>query len=151
MVVATGTGRCGTMTFAKIFGIPHEYRARQPGSLLGLHGRHLAADGHPFPELEDRVAIVRRHFDSFEMPYPQISESCGAYVGLLDAVYAIEPRAKVVLLTRHVHGFSRSLVNRGAYNRRDWISHPLADDPWYDRWAALAPVERAAWIWAWRS
>lgn len=147
MVLATGTGRCGTATFANIFGIPHEYRARPPGSLVGLHGRHAATDGHPWPEREDRVKLIRAHFDSFDLPHQEINESSWGYVGFLDAVYHLVPNARVVLLTRDVETYARSLVCRGAHLRSDWVSHPMPGAPPYNRWSEMGDVERAAWIW----
>ena len=154
MIIATGTGRCGTMTFAHLFGAYHEFGSPRLRKLC-----NLVWDGPEAPfSTEDVAAIATGHIkDIWTEPgvggdtLEQFANSSHFYLPFVDALYAAHPLVKVVYLIRDPFEYCRSMLPRGLHEKRGWIYYPPVGDPARSKWDNMDPLERCAWIWGYQN
>lgn len=176
MIVFTGSGRCGTKLYSKLFDTHHEY------NVSGLIGQLRALPQYYNPptdllaDIQLRRKIMRSHLSGVDKAI--FRDSSNPCVHFLDALFEIDHDIRIVLCTRDGRGFARSGITRG-YHLPDGIRHfgslktiiratrricgyplpdryasfgrqPEQDDPWFTEWPRMSPVERMAWLWQYR-
>lgn len=146
MVIITGTGRSGTGTLARLLGGSHEYRVHYI-----LEKYFLNADPHsdPFDNLEKRLMAVLDLHQGIDQG--RFVDSSNLYIHFIDAVYKLNPTARFILSVRNGKDFVRSAFSRGWHNHSSFGSVPSCGDSYYERWPEMTPLERVAWIWAYRN
>ncbi len=146
MLIITGTGRSGTGTLAKLFGGFHEYRVAY---LLDKYFAVSDPHSNPLRSLETRICAARDLHQGIDPE--RFTDSCNLYIHFLDAVYYLNPRARFILAVRNGKDFVRSGITRKWHEQRSFGTVPLRDDPYFDRWPAMTPLQRNAWLWTWRN
>jgi len=146
MLIITGTGRSGTGTMARMFGGHHEFRVTYI-----LKKYFWKADPHsdPFDTLEKRITVMMDLHQGIEKR--SFVDSSNLYIHFLDAVSLLNPSAKFILCVRNGKDFVRSAFSRGWHERISCGTVPLREDPYFTRWDAMTPLQRNAWIWAFRN
>lgn len=146
MIIITGTGRSGTGTMARILGGHHEFRVTYV-----LEKYFWKADPHsdPFDTIEKRIGVIMDLHQGIEKR--SFVDSSNLYIHFLDAVYLLNPSAKFILCVRNGKDFVRSAFSRGWHAGKLFGTVPLRGDPYFERWDAMTPLQRNAWIWAFRN
>lgn len=146
MLIITGTGRSGTKTLASLLGGSHEYRVHYI-----LDKYFLNADPHsdPFDTAEKRLMAALDLHQGIDRG--RFIDSSNLYIHFIDAVYALNPRARFILSVRNGKDFARSAFSRGWHNHAAFGAVPQRSDPWFERWPAMTALEKVAWIWAYRN
>ncbi|MEC4675548.1 MAG: hypothetical protein VST72_01310 [Nitrospirota bacterium] len=146
MLIITGTGRSGTATMAEIFGGRHEFRVDYI-----LDKYFSKADPHSdlFSTIEERVkAVLDLHQGIDSMTFV---DSSNLYIHFIDAVYLLNPSARFVLAVRNGKDFVRSALSRGWHEKRLFGIVPPYNNPCYNKWETMGPLQRNAWIWTCRN
>jgi hypothetical protein len=146
MLIITGTGRSGTATLAKIFGGRHEFRVRYILDKYFL-GKEPVLD--PFDTIEKRLAVMLDLLQGVDRQ--TFIDSSNLYIHFIDAVFLLEPSARVILSARNGKDFVRSAFSRGWHEQNIFGTVPLRDDPAHSRWGSMSPLQKNAWIWVWRN
>ncbi len=146
MLIITGTGRSGTETLARLFGGHHEFRV----SYI-LDKYFLKADPHsaPFDTMENRIRVMLDLHQGIDRE--TFIDSSNLYVHFIDAIHALNPSAKFILCVRNGKDFVRSAFSRKWHERGSFGTVPPRDDPYFERWERLGPLQRNAWIWVYRN
>ncbi len=146
MLIITGTGRSGTKTLARMFGGHHEFRVNYL-----LDSYFLNADPHtdPFDSLEKRMHAVMELHQGIN-PETFIDAS-NLYIHFIDAMYALNQSVKFIFTVRNGKDFVRSAISRNWHKKRLVGTVPFRNDPYFDLWNALNPLQRTAWLWTWRN
>jgi hypothetical protein len=146
MLIITGTGRSGTKTLAKMFKGHHEFRANYI-----LDAYFLKTDIHadPFDSLERRIKVIMDLHQGID-PETFIDAS-NLYIHFIDAVYALNQSVKFIFTVRNGKDFVRSAISRNWHEKRLVGTVPLRNDPYFNMWDTLNPLQRTAWIWNWRN
>jgi len=143
MLILTGTGRSGTGMLARLFGGHHEFRA------TWLLEKYAPPGRVPFRSLDERISAV---LDLHLGVDPEgFIDASNLYIHLIDALGALYPDLRLVLAVRDGRDFVRSAVTRGWHGRRGFDTCPAPGTADFERWPAMTPVERAAWIWVRRN
>jgi hypothetical protein len=146
MLIITGTGRCGTGMLSKLFGGFHEYEARY----LLDHYFHCHNPSLPlFHSLEAKIEAIQKAHGKIEST--RFVNASNLYIHFLDAIHALYPEAKVILIIRNGKDFARSAISRQWHTYREFGIVPLIDDPYYEQWESMNPFQKAAWIWTYRN
>lgn len=147
MLIATGTGRSGTGTIAKVFGMHHEWNVQsitrhfQPGIYE-----------NPLFDRARRERVIGQHLA--EVSLAEFRDSSNPYIHFLDLLYEMDADIRIVLLVRDVRDFCVSAVTRGYHwrPRYDMFSmRPMREDPAFERWAEMNELQRTAWMWDFRN
>lgn len=144
-MIITGTGRSGTGTFAKLLGGHHEFRASYlvDKYLRGPDCQSLSRS------LERRISAIKDLHQNIDAE--SFIDSSNLYIHLIDAVFYLNPDAKFILCTRNGKDFVRSSITRNWHEHGLFGSVPPLDDPFYESWENMNPLQRNAWIWAYRN
>lgn len=143
MVVCTGTGRCGTGTFANVFGTHHEWHAKR----LRAKSRRLFRHQAPWPSQHTRMITVEQYLEEAG-PLDEFWDSSHDYVFYIDALWLLCSEIRIVYLIRDVPDFVFSWASRGGHMYRCWPWYPAPDDPARQEWDDWHPLVRSAWCWA---
>lgn len=146
MLIITGTGRSGTETLARIMDGHHEFRVNYI-----LEKYFLRADPHsePFGDIETRLkAILDLHQGIDSLTF---IDSSNLYIHFIDAIHILNPSARFILSVRDGRDFARSAFNRKWHERNMVGMVPPYGDPYFEKWDEMTPLERNAWIWAYRN
>ena len=146
MLIITGTGRSGTAMMAEMFGGRHEFRVNYI-----LDKYFTKADPHSdlFGTIEERVKTVLDLHQGIESR--RFVDSSNLYIHFIDAVYLLNPSARFVLVVRNGKDFARSALSRGWHEKRLFGIVPRYNDPYYNQWETMGPLQRNAWIWTYRN
>ncbi len=146
MLIITGTGRSGTKTMARLFGGRHEFRADY---LLDRYFSKADPHSDPFAKIEKRIEAV---LDLHQGIDPKtFVDSSNLYIHFIDAVSILNPSAKFILCVRNGKDFVRSALSRKWHEMRTFGTVPQRDDPYFKKWEGMNPLQRSAWIWAYRN
>ncbi len=61
------------------------------------------------------------------------------------------PSAKFILTVRHGKDFVRSAASRKWHEQNIYGTVPLYEDPYFQQWEAMTPLQKNAWIWNYRN
>lgn len=146
MLIITGTGRCGTATLARILGGHHEFRV---GYILDKYFLGADPSSNPFDTIEKRLAVMLDLHQGIDRR--TFVDSSNLYIHFIDAIYILDPSVKFVLSLRNGRDFVRSALSRGWHEQNIFGTVPLRDDPYYEKWPSMTPIQKNAWIWVWRN
>jgi len=147
MIIATGTGRCGTKTMAELFDMHHEWKIRdlihpwywQPGN-----------QGDPWP---DRLATMMQHLSGQDLKIWR--ESNNVYIHFIPQLSEMADLSgasfRLVWLIRDPREFCRSAIARKWHTRGIWSMCPDRGRPSAAKWEGWSDMQRTAWIWSWRN
>lgn len=152
MIIFTGTGRSGTGMYSKMFKTNHEYNV---SNLLNLIQSY-------FPNWQDpdtdhisspkiRKEIMKVHLENVDID--NFRDSSNPYIHFLDTLYEMDPCIRIVLGLRDGRDFARSGISRGYHTEKYHFFSmvPEHDSPYYREWQFMDPIEKMAWIWAYRN
>ena len=146
MLIITGTGRCGTATLARMFGGHHEFRVQYI-----LDKYFLKAD--PFSDLfgtiEKRIEVMLDLHQGINRS--TFIDSSNLYIYFIDALYALDPSTRVILSVRNGKDFVRSALSRRWHEQNIFGTLPFRNDPYYEKWPSMTPLQKNAWIWVFRN
>ncbi len=146
MLIITGTGRCGTVTLARMFGGHHEFRVQYI-----LDKYFLKAD--PFSDLfgtiEKRIEVMLDLHQGINRS--TFIDSSNLYIYFIDALYALDPSTRVILSVRNGKDFVRSALSRRWHEQNIFGTLPFRNDPYYEKWPSMTPLQKNAWIWVFRN
>lgn len=148
MIIFTGTGRSGTGLYAKLFDTYHEYNVNFITQYF--IGENFPTD--PFSDFDKRIKLMENHLSHIDLV--RFRDSSNPYIHFLDALYALDEDIKIVLGVRDGRDFVVSGVTRGYHDESKYPLFgmiPTIDDPYYKRWPSMTPLERCAWMWAYRN
>ena len=146
MLIITGTGRCGTATLARILGGHHEFRV---GYILDKYFLGADPSSNPFDTIEKRLAVILDLHQGIDRR--TFVDSSNLSIHFIDALYILDTSVKFVLSVRNGRDFVRSALSRRWHEQNIFGTAPLRDDPYYDRWTSLTPIQKNAWIWVSRN
>jgi hypothetical protein len=146
MLIITGTGRCGTATLARMFGGHHEFRVQYI-----LDKYFLKADpfSDPFCNIEKRIEVMLDLHQGIDRR--TFIDSSNLYIYFIDALYALDPATRVILLVRNGKDFVRSALSRRWHEQNIFGTLPLRNDSYYEKWPSMNPLQKNAWIWVYRN
>ena len=136
-----GTGRCGTLAFARCFSGHHEYGVKNIRSYFSTR-----YEKYPFNTIEKKEMALRLLFEGVES-YDLFIDADNTLNHFVDEIYKRYSDVKFVLLIRDGRDFAVSAANRNWHNYNVLDHLPLSDDLYYDRWKDMSPIERCAWMW----
>lgn len=146
MLIITGTGRCGTATLARMLGGHHEFRVQYI-----LDKYFLKAD--PFSDLfgtiEKRIEVMLDLHQGINRS--TFIDSSNLYIYFIDALYALDPSTRVILSVRNGKDFVRSALSRRWHEQNIFGTLPFRNDPYYEKWPSMTPLQKNAWIWVFRN
>jgi hypothetical protein len=146
MLIITGTGRSGTATLARLFGGCHEFRV---GYLLDKYFSKADPHSDPFTTIGKRIeAMLDLHQGINRQTFV---DSSNLYIHFIDAVSVLDPSAKFILCVRNGKDFVRSAFSRKWHEMRSFGAVPQSNDPYFERWKRMNPLQRNAWIWVHRN
>jgi hypothetical protein len=146
MLIITGTGRSGTATLARLFGGRHEFRV---GYLLDKYFSQADSHSDPLPTMGKRIEAM---LDLHQGIDPQtFVDSSNLYIHFIDAVSVLNSSAKFILCVRNGKDFVRSAFSRKWHEMRTFGAVPQSNDPFFERWKRMNPLQRNAWIWIYRN
>jgi hypothetical protein len=146
MLIITGTGRCGTGMFSKLFGGYHEYEAP---FLVKNYFEPVSPFCDPFDRFNTRVEIMKKAHQ--EIDPRRFINSSNLYIHFTDALFYLYGDVKFIFVVRNGKDFARSAVSRNWHNYRTFGIVPPDDSAYYSQWAEMSPLQRAAWIWTYRN
>ncbi len=146
MVIITGTGRSGTATLARMLGGYHEFRS---GYILDKYFIKNDPHSNPFDTIEKRISVILDLHQGIERE--TFIDSSNLYIHFIDAVFVLNPFAKLILSVRNGKDFVRSALSRKWHERTSFGTVPNRDDPYFGRWHKMTPLQRNAWIWVYRN
>ena len=146
MLIITGTGRCGTATLARMLKGHHEFRVQY---LLDKYFLNAVPLSDPFGSLRKRIeAMLDLHQGIDRRTF---IDSSNLYIYFIDALCALDPSTRVILLVRNGKDFVRSALSRRWHEQNIFGTFPLRDDPYYEKWPSMTPLQKNAWIWVFRN
>lgn len=148
MIIFTGTGRSGTALYAKLFNAHHEYNVKYLTQYFKLN--NFTKD--PFYDFDTRVKLMKEHL--MDIDKSKFRDSSNPYVHFLDALYFLDSDIKIVLGVRDGRDFVVSGITRGYHDEEKYPLFsmlPTKDNPYYEKWADMTPLERCAWMWTYRN
>ncbi len=146
MLIITGTGRSGTGMFARLFGGYHEFRVAY---LLDKYFSLKDPHANPFDRLEKRIMAIKDLHQGIDPE--RFIDSSNLYIHFLDAIYYLNPSAKIILGVRNGKDFTRSGITRKWHEQNSFGIVPLRNDPYFDRWNEMTLLQKNAWIWTHRN
>jgi hypothetical protein len=146
MLIITGTGRCGTATLARMLKGHHEFRVQY---LLDKY--FLKADplSDPFRSIQRRIEAMLDLHQGIDRG--TFIDSSNLYIYFIDALCALDPSTRVILLVRNGKDFARSALSRRWHEQNIFGTFPLPDDPYCEKWPSMTPLQKNAWIWVFRN
>lgn len=147
MIIATGTGRCGTTTIAKLFDMHHQYRIERmigpkPGGWFWSN-KYIR---DPWP---DRMATLRYHLDGLALD--DFRDANNLYIHFIRDLYEIDPSVRIVLLVRDLFDFMRSAASRRCHTRPVFSYRPDVESEEWQSWSSWSEMKRLAWLWSYRN
>ena len=111
----------------------------------------LDADPHasPFDTMEKRLMAVLDLHQGIDRA--RFIDSSNLYIHFIDALHKLYPSARFILSVRNGKDFARSAFSRGWHRHVSFGSVPPREDPYFERWPEMTPLERVAWIWTFRN
>jgi hypothetical protein len=146
MLIITGTGRCGTAMLARMLGGHHEFRVQY---LLDKYFPKATPLSDPFGTIERRIEAMLDLHQGIDRS--TFIDSSNLYIYFIDALFALGPSARVILLVRNGKDFVRSAVSRRWHEQNIFGTFPPGDDPYYEKWPSMTPLQKNAWIWVFRN
>lgn len=146
MLIITGTGRCGTATLARMLGGHHEFRVQYILEKYFLSGDPFS---YPFQSMEKRIGVILDLHQGIDRR--AFIDSSNLYIHFIDAMYALDPSMRTILLVRNGKDFVRSALSRRWHEHKQVGAVPPYDDPYFPKWNSLTPFEKNAWIWVYRN
>ena len=146
MLIITGTGRCGTATLAKMFKGHHEFRVQY---LLDKYFLNADPLSDPFRSIQKRIEAMLDLHQGIDRG--TFIDSSNLYIHFIDALCALDPSTRVILSVRNGKDFVRSALSRRWHEQNIFGTFPLRDDPYYEEWPSMNPLQKNAWIWVFRN
>jgi hypothetical protein len=146
MLIITGTGRSGTKTLSRIFEGQHEFRVNY---ILEKYFLKTDPQTDPFNTLEKRIMVIMDLHQGID-PETFIDAS-NLYIHFIDAIYILNLSVKFIFTVRNGKDFARSAISRNWHEKRLIGTVPFRNDPYFDMWETMNPLQRTAWIWSWRN
>ncbi len=146
MLIITGTGRCGTATFARMFGGHHEFRVQY------LFDKYfLKADpfSDPFRSIQKRIEAMLDLHQGIDRG--TFIDSSNLYIYFIDALYTLDPSTRVILLVRNGKDFVRSALSRRWHEHIQFGNVPTYDNPYFHKWSRMSSLKKNTWIWVYRN
>lgn len=143
MLIVTGTGRCGTKAFARLFDGFHEYKMRVE------YGEQFIApftDRKPFKLKKQRQKVVEWVYGDIDK-YDVFVDSSNQACYWMSEIYDKFPQVKFIILTRDGRDVVTSASNRNwhLYNEHEHL--PPEGNPFLEKWDDLSIVEKNTWFW----
>ena len=146
MLIITGTGRSGTGMMARLFQGSHEFRVSY---ILEKYFSKADPYLNPFDTIEKRISVA---LDLMQGIDPDtFVDSSNLYIHFTDAVYKLFPEVKFILTVRNGRDFVRSAFSRRWHEKPMFGTVPQPDDPYFEKWKMMTPLQRNAWIWNYRN
>ncbi|MBN1909674.1 MAG: sulfotransferase [Pirellulales bacterium] len=153
MIIFTGSGRSGTKLYAMLFDAHHEYAVDRLKTILEREvPKQDAPLTNPLTDPTQRRRIMEEHLAGIDLA--TFRDSSNPYIHFIDALVAMDPEVKIVLGVRDGRDFVRSGVSRGYHTsavNASFGMRPGVDDPYYDNWSQLSPIQKCAWQWTHRN
>ena len=146
MLIITGTGRCGTATLARMLKGHHEFRVQY---LLDKYFLNASPLSDPFLSIQKRIEAMLDLHQGIERR--TFIDSSNLYIYFIDALCALDPSTRVILLVRNGKDFVRSALSRRWHEQNIFGTFPLRDDLYYEKWPSMTPIQKNAWIWVFRN
>src|SRR5512135_728150 len=106
MLIITGTGRCGTATLARMLKGHHEFRVQY---LLDKYFLNASPLSDPFRNIQKRIEAMLDLHQGIERR--TFIDSSNLYIYFIDALFALDPSTRVILLVRNGKDFARSALS----------------------------------------
>jgi len=132
--------------FARLFGGYHEFRVAY---LLDKYFSLKDPHANPFDRLEKRIMAIKDLHQGIDPEW--FIDSSNLYIHFLDAIYYLNPSAKIILGVRNGKDFTRSGITRKWHEQNSFGIVPLRNDPYFDRWNEMTLLQKNAWIWTHRN
>ncbi len=146
MLIITGTGRCGTAAFARIFNGHHEFRVQY---ILDKYFLRADPFSDLFGKIEKRIEVMLDLHQGIDRR--TFIDSSNLYIHFIDAISLLDPSAKFILSVRNGKDFVRSAHSRGWHEHNQFGTVPPCGDPYYPKWPSMTPLQKNAWIWHYRN
>jgi hypothetical protein len=146
MLIITGTGRCGTATLAGMFKGHHEFRVQY---ILDKYFLKANPFSDLFRSIEKRIEVMLDLHQGIDRS--TFIDSSNLYIYFIDALCTLDPSTKVILLVRNGKDFVRSALSRRWHEQNMFGTVPLRDDPYFEKWPDMTPLQKNAWIWVFRN
>ncbi len=146
MLIITGTGRSGTELMARIFGGFHEFRVNY---ILDKYFSSEDPHSDLFDTVKKRITVILDLHQGVDRE--TFVDSSNLYIHFIDAIYLLNPLAKFILAVRNGKDFARSAISRKWHERKSFGMVPQYNDTYFDKWEGMNPLQRSAWIWAYRN
>jgi len=159
MIIATGTGRCGTMTFAQLFGLHHEFGSRILRKSCEWQWGRLGPP-YDYAGKDNKAGVLKAHAKDICEKTGASSVSASSFSGnsshfylpLIDALPFLCNDVKVIYLIRDAFEYCRSMDMRGLDKKTGWLYNPSpGDTETYEAWGSWDKLRQSAWIWAFQN
>lgn len=146
------TGRTGTMTLGALLGASPAVDAHHEPEPRLIAASYLAWTGVEDEQFwREAVTVARDRLLFGALKRGKLYfEGSNRMTFLADALAAVYPRARFLLVTRRPDGFVRSAVRRGYYQGHPWDHarpRPRGQNKETRAWEARSPEQRCAWLW----
>lgn len=132
--------------FSRLFGGYHEFRVAY---LVDKYFSIKDLRANPFDRLEKRIMAIKDLHQGIEPG--SFIDSSNLYIHFLDAIYYLTPSAKFILGIRNGKDFARSGITRKWHEQGTFGTAPPRNDPYFDKWNEMTPLQKNAWIWVHRN
>lgn len=131
---------------ARLLGGSHEFRVSY---ILEKYFSDAAPYSNPFDTIEKRISVA---LDLLQGIDPEtFIDSSNLYIHFTDAVYKLFPEAKFILTVRNGRDFVRSAFSRRWHEKIMFGTVPQQDDPYFEKWKVMTPLQKNAWTWDYRN
>lgn len=131
---------------AKLLAGNHEFRSHY---LLEKYFLHAGPHCDPFDTVQKRVMAMLDLHQGIDRE--TFIDSSNLYIYFIDALYLLNPGAKFILTVRNGKDFVRSAFSRHWHEQNTFGTVPLFNDPYFEKWDSLTPIQKNAWIWVCRN
>jgi len=131
---------------ARLLGGNHEFRVSY---ILEKYFSDTDPYSDPFDTIEKRISVVLDLLQGVESE--AFIDSSNLYIHFMDAVHVLYPSAKFILTVRNGRDFVRSAFSRRWHEKVMFGTVPQKNDPYFDKWDLMTPLQKNAWIWSYRN
>lgn len=148
----TGTGRCGTMLFARLLSLSSNSHCDHERSIRYSKMKPAYLSGNMAPLYEEIGSIIKPQVKTYNKKGLTYGESSGLlYLAFKELYRRYGTKTRFILLTRHPEGFVRSALARGFFDpcHPNSLEHLRAkpNTAIGNRWKKTGPFEKCLWYW----